>query len=43
MLLNNNEETVINEYDIDLIIFSQGIVKISLLQNALYLMIVFLF
>ena len=40
--MQQQRNSVINEYDIDFAIFSQGFVKISLLPNALCLMIIFL-
>ena len=40
--MQQQRNSVINEYDIDFAIFSQGFVKLSLLQNTLCLMIIFL-
>ena len=40
--MQQQRNSVINEYDIDFARFSQGFVKISLLQNTLCLMIIFL-
>ena len=40
--MQQQRNSVINQCDIDFAIFNQGFVKISLLQNALYLMIIFL-
>ena len=40
--MQQQRNSVINQCDIDFAIFSQGFVKISLLQNALCLMIIFL-